>query len=116
MVCVLLVDDEIVSLEALGALFKLDGFDVVYATDGMNGLMEAQKSSPDLVVTDWEMPRLDGIGLCRALRQLAGFARIPLVLTSGKEPPQCAGSWDLFLRKPIDFILLEPVIRRARFA
>ncbi len=114
MVCVLLVDDEIVSARALGTLFKLDGFDVVYATDGVGGLIEAQNSSPDLVVTDWEMPRLDGIGLCRSLRQLIRFARTPIVLTSGREPPACAGSWDLFVRKPIDFPLLEPIIRRAR--
>lgn len=115
MVCVLLVDDEIVLSQALGTLFELDGFDVVYANDGVSGLMEARKSSPDLVVTDWEMPRLDGIGLCQSLRRLSRFARIPLVLISGREPPACTGTWDLFVRKPIDFPLLEPAIRRARF-
>ncbi len=110
---VLLVDDDRDLLQALGALFQLHGFEVVYATDGVTALAQAQRTSPDLIITDWEMPRLDGIKLCRSLRALGRFANVPLVLTSGKEAPEGARVWDLFLRKPINFLLLRPVIRRA---
>ncbi|WP_082378242.1 response regulator [Caballeronia cordobensis] len=107
---VLLVDDDIRPLHALGAVFEVHGFEVLSSEDGLDAFVKALKTLPNLVVTDWEMPRLDGISLCRRLRKLRRFARVPLVLTSGKTPPTVEGICDLFLRKPVNFSELEALI------
>ncbi|VXC94380.1 Response regulator receiver protein [Burkholderia sp. 8Y] len=113
MTCVLLVDDDILSLRALQAVFESRGFNVLLARNGVDALATAIRTLPDLVVTDWEMPLFDGVRLCERLRRIPGLGRIPVVLTSGKErPADGPQAWDVFLKKPLDFRLLEPIIRR----
>jgi two-component system response regulator MprA len=55
---------------------------IAEAADGMQGLRSAVSAKPDLVVTSVGMPRLDGIGLCRVLRQHG--ADVPLVFLSSR--------------------------------
>ncbi|WP_350030080.1 response regulator [Caballeronia sp. AZ7_KS35] len=107
---VLLVDDDVRPLYALGAVFEVHGFEVLPSNDGLDAFVKALKALPDLVVTDWEMPGLDGISLCRRLRSLRRFARVPLILTSGRAPPVVEGVCDLFMRKPVDFSELDAFI------
>ncbi|WP_244851443.1 MULTISPECIES: response regulator [unclassified Caballeronia] len=113
MTCVLLVDDDTLSLHALEAVFESRGFHVLLARNGVDALATAIRTLPDLVVTDWEMPLFDGVTLCERLRSVPGLARIPVVLTSGKmRPADGPQAWDVFLKKPLDFRLLEPIFRR----
>ncbi|WP_248323729.1 MULTISPECIES: PleD family two-component system response regulator [unclassified Caballeronia] len=113
MTCVLLVDDDTLSLNALEAVFESRGFNVLLARNGVDALATAIRMLPDLVVTDWEMPLFDGVTLCERLRSVPGLARIPVVLTSGKmRPADGPQAWDVFLQKPLDLRLLEPIFRR----
>jgi PAS domain S-box-containing protein len=58
------------------------GFRVRTASDGAEGLAEARRSPPDAIVSDLLMPRMDGLELCRAIRQDAVLEHVPFVLTS----------------------------------
>lgn len=78
----LLVDDN----EVLRKLARLHltglGFEVETAADGAEALETVHRRPPDIVVSDVLMPRLDGFGLCRALRRDPRFAAVPIVLVS----------------------------------
>ena len=86
---------------------KTDGYTVIEAADGVEGLAQANAHEIDLVLTDQNMPNMDGITLVKALRDLPKFAMTPLLLlttehsdakkTQGKEAG--ATGW---LVKPFD--------------
>ncbi|VXC86032.1 PAS/PAC sensor hybrid histidine kinase [Burkholderia sp. 8Y] len=114
MIRALLVDDDVGPLEAIREVFEIHGFQVIVSNNGKSGLNEALQSLPDLVLTDWEMPQLDGVSLCRALRGNPRFGGVPLILISGKSPPPDGHLWDVFFKKPVDIRALEEVIRRLK--
>ena len=76
----------------------------------------AALSPPDFVVTDIEMPDLDGVELCRRLRQLAGAAQIPIIAVTGAARSQgdqaTAAGCDAVLPKPCSPALLVATIHR----
>ncbi len=67
---VLLTDDEPVQRMLIGRMLSRAGYEVVMAEDGQQALALMKDSEFSLLLTDWEMPNLDGIGLCRALRAM----------------------------------------------
>ena len=76
---VLVVDDSPVERRLAGRLIeKLGDMEVFYAADGMAALEEVEAHVPDLVVTDMQMPELDGFGLVEALK--ANYPLIPVIL------------------------------------
>lgn len=76
---VLVVDDSPVDRRLAGRLIeKLGGMEIFYASDGKEALDEVEAHLPDLVVTDMQMPELDGFGLVNALK--AQYPLIPVVL------------------------------------
>jgi len=68
MVTVLIVDDDQKLLKMLRRTLVYEGFDVVTATDGREALAQVEARRPDVIVLDWLMPGLDGIGVTRRLR------------------------------------------------
>ena len=114
MIRALLVDDDVGPLEAIRAVFEMHGFEVVLSNDGKSALYQALQLGPDIVMTDFEMPHLDGVGLCQALRCHPRFREVPLILTSGKSPPAGRHLWDAFLKKPVDFEILDELLSRAK--
>ncbi len=81
---VLLCDDEIHIVRA--AEFKLTraGYDVHCACNGLEAWEEIQRRLPDVLITDCQMPRLDGIGLCRRIRQSAETRNLPVFMLTAK--------------------------------
>ena len=59
-----------------------DGYEVYSAYDGEEALVLVQKHHPDLVITDVEMPRLDGYGVCRAIKSDPATAHLPVLMSS----------------------------------
>lgn len=113
---ILLVDDEIDALDAFGLLLSLHDFSVVTALNGAEAIEKAQRAPPDIVVTDWMMPRMDGVQLCRRLRQNELFAHIPIVMVSAGmgraiEPDLGERLYDRFLSKPVLFDSLLSTIQ-----
>jgi DNA-binding response OmpR family regulator len=81
---VLVVEDDPVILRLLEVNFELEGFEVLLAHDGAEGVELAKAHHPDLVISDIMMPRLSGIELVQALKADPGTAAIPIVLLSAK--------------------------------
>jgi two-component system response regulator MprA len=79
---ILVVDDERPIRDILAEVLSLDGFSVATAADGMEALAAAQRHSPDAVVLDLMMPRMDGLAFLHAFRGAPQFASIPVVVTS----------------------------------
>ncbi len=80
---VLLVEDDRSLAGVLAMAFEDGGHTVILAHDGREGLARALADSPDLVVCDVGLPRLDGFGLCRALRERGN--RVPFLLLTARD-------------------------------
>src|SRR5260370_25988850 len=65
---ILIAEDDLVSRTKLGALLKGQGHDVTATDDGMEAWGAWQIAQPRVVVSDWAMPQMDGLELCRRLR------------------------------------------------
>ena len=76
---ILVVEDDPDARELLRSILTLAGLNVVLARDGEEGLERAREVSPDLVITDISMPRLDGLGLIRRLREVPDLLNIPIL-------------------------------------
>ncbi len=82
---ILLVDDSLIAREVEKNIFESLGFVVDTAIDGMDGLEKLQTSHYDMLVTDLEMPRLDGFGLVRQIRNQPEYRELPIVVISTRE-------------------------------
>jgi DNA-binding response OmpR family regulator len=80
----LVIDDDPVIVELLRVNFEIEGFEVLTAADGEEGLERARADHPDLVLSDIMMPRLDGLQLLTELRADPATSRLPVVLLSAK--------------------------------
>jgi DNA-binding response OmpR family regulator len=81
---VLVIDDDPVILELLRVNFEIEGFDVICATDGEEGLKRAQTDRPDAVISDIMMPRRDGLQLLADLKSDPSTEDLPVILLSAK--------------------------------
>lgn len=85
---VLVVDDDQDQRALLTELLEEMGHHVIDAPDGAVALELASALEPDLVLTDWNMPRLDGIALCQELRRNARLRGTRIILHSTESIPQ----------------------------
>ena len=113
---ILVVEDDDDIRDYLVLRLQRLGHEVVAAADGQAGLELAELRRPDLVVTDWSMPRLTGIELCAAIRDQPAGRDVPILMITARGTETAAaealaaGANDLMV-KP--FIPLELVRRVA---
>jgi two-component system KDP operon response regulator KdpE len=117
---VLVVDDEQQILRAVRRALDARGYEVVTATDGEDALVEAEAAMPDLVVLDLNLPDMEGMEVCRRLRE---WSRAPILILSvredeaGKVQALDLGADD-YLTKPfgVEELLarVRALLRRAR--
>ena len=112
---VLVVEDHHDTSFLLCRLLMSEGYDVEHAIDGMVGLSAAASTPRDLIVTDIQMPRMDGIEMIRRIRGSASISGTPIIVMSayGKrviDEALDAGA-DAFVEKPID---LESFLETVR--
>jgi CheY-like chemotaxis protein len=81
---VLLVEDEEPLRRVLRDLLEREGFTVVEAADGVAALDEVDRSAPDVLVLDLNLPRLDGYGVLSHLRARPSTARLPVIVLTAK--------------------------------
>ena len=81
---VLLVDDEPSIVKMVGKRLEVEGFDVLMAMDGQEGLKKAQAEQPDVIILDLMLPKLNGYEVCTMLKQDARYQKIPIVMFSAK--------------------------------
>jgi two-component system chemotaxis sensor kinase CheA len=82
---ILVVDDSLTTRTLEASVLQAAGFEVATAVDGADAWRIVQAHGCDLVVSDIDMPRMDGIELCRAIRSSPRFASLPVVLISALE-------------------------------
>lgn len=104
---ILIVDDDDLALEALHHLLTRAGYQVVTRTDGIEALAELQAGECRLVVSDWVMPQMDGLELCRQIRKRDFPGYVYVILLTGRDRTQdivdglSAGADD-FVTKPFE--------------
>jgi len=110
---ILVVDDEFDVLSAYTMLFEFRGYRVRTAPNGAEALALARRERPDIVISDYMMPVMNGADLCIAWRADPALREIPFILATagllakGLQPP-C----DAFFRKPVPFDALIAEIER----
>jgi CheY-like chemotaxis protein len=116
---VLLVDDDEAVRFVVAALLRRRGFEVVEACDGVEALMAVRTTSPDVVLSDLNMPRCNGEQLCAHLKGDAMTAAVPFILMTGSEIDLglarghgCAA----VLRKPLPPAFADIVLAAVRSA
>lgn len=85
---ILAVDDSASMRQMVGGTLRAAGYEVVEATDGDEALEYARKHPVDLVLTDVNMPRMDGITLVAQLRALPHYHLTPLLLLTTESSPE----------------------------
>ena len=81
---VLIIEDESDLIKLLKYNLEKEGFKVNYATDGTVALAEVRRDPPDLIILDLMLPGLDGLEVCRQLRRIDRFTRIPVLILSAR--------------------------------
>ena len=81
---ILIVDDEAHILQVLNLKLKNAGYEVLTAMDGEDGFETARRELPDLIITDFSMPFLTGIEMCRELVKNESTARIPVIMLTAR--------------------------------
>lgn len=115
---ILTVDDSASMRQMVAFTLKDAGYDVVEAADGMDGLQKAKAGRINLVITDVNMPRMDGISLVKELRALPNYKFTPILLLtteSGadkKQEGKAAGATG-WLVKPFNPDQLLATIKRV---
>ena len=82
--CVLLCDDEIHILRASEFKFRRAGYDVICASDGQDAWEKIQQRCPDVLITDCQMPRMDGFQLITKLREDDATRDLPILMLTAK--------------------------------
>ncbi|MBV7535874.1 response regulator [Duganella sp. sic0402] len=110
---ILVVDDEFDVLSAYTMLFEFRGFRVRTASNGAEALAAARRELPDIVVSDYMMPVMNGADLCVAWRDDPSLRAIPFILASaGILPRDLLPPYDIFFRKPVPFDTLLATIQQ----
>jgi DNA-binding response OmpR family regulator len=113
---ILVVDDEPDLIAVLRMGLQMEGFDVLEAADGVEGLKRAREDKPDLVVLDLMLPKMDGYQVCRSLKFDPRYKSLPILILSARPGDQdrrlaLEMGADDFIRKPYD---LKDLVNRIR--
>ena len=113
---ILVVDDEPPILELVRYTLEDEQIRVLEASDGVQALEVAQTARPDLILLDVQMPRLDGLEVCRRLRAdtALGGTRIVMLTAAGQEVDRARGlaaGADEYLTKPFSPLALFTLVR-----
>jgi len=129
---ILVVDDDPDILEATSMILEAHGYMVVAAHDGIEALNKLKEEKPDLMILDLLMPRLDGFGVCKELKdpRWAKYANVPIIILSSVRQDASKRRYELetgvqldvddYVEKPIEHTILlervEKVLKKANKA
>ena len=113
---ILIVDDNPTNVKVLQTRLVAEGYEVVTAADGEEGLATARQQIPDLILLDVMMPKLDGFEVCRRLRADSEFPFTPIIMVTAMADSKdvIAGleaGGDEYLTKPVDHAALAARVR-----
>lgn len=104
---ILVVDDNSENLEIFRARLASQGYEILTARDGEEGLAKARQALPDLILLDIMMPKVDGIEVCRRLKSDSTFPFTPIVMVTARSDSKdvvagLTAGGDEYLTKPVD--------------
>ena len=113
---ILIVDDNPTNVKVLQTRLAAEGYEILTAADGEEGLAAARQHTPDLILLDVMMPKLDGFEVCRRLRADAAFPFTPIIMVTAMADSKdvVAGleaGGDEYLTKPVDHAALAARVR-----
>ncbi len=120
---ILIVDDEDDILDLLQYNLGQEGFETEVARDGVEALEKARQMDPDLIILDVMMPKMDGVEVCKRIRQDAHLRTTPILMLTARteEEDQVAGldvGADIYIGKPVSVPVLisqtNALLRTAR--
>ena len=120
---VLVMEDEDALATLLSYNLEKEGYRVVVASDGEEGMLQIEERLPDLVLLDWMLPKLSGIEVCRRIRGKSETRNLPIIMLTarGEESDRIRGldtGADDYLTKPFSMSELiariRAVLRRIR--
>jgi two-component system, cell cycle response regulator DivK len=102
---ILVVEDTEDNRQIVRDLLSSVGYDLVEATDGIEGVAMAEKERPDLILMDIQLPGVDGYEATRRIRAIPAIARIPIIAVtsyalSGDEAKTREAGCDAYVAKP----------------
>ena len=110
---ILLVDDEPEILSAWRLILVSEGYDVRCAHNAVEALDTVKLGIPDVIITDWMMPLMDGAEFCRRLKARPDLAQIPILVHSAAPPsPDKLQASNAYLRKPVNAQLFLRTVAR----
>ena len=114
---ILVVDDDPVILQLLQVNFEMEGFNVITAADGQQGVDRTRADRPDVVVSDVMMPKMSGIELVAELKGDTDTADIPILLLTAKAQQADIGAGmdagaDDYVTKPFEPLDLVDRVNR----
>ena len=101
---ILFIEDEVEITELIKMRLEANNYEMFSAYDGEEGLKKAQQEKPDLILLDIIMPKMDGLTLCRRLKNDPKMKNIPIIIVSasgGRHLPercQAAGADELIIK------------------
>ena len=115
---VLVVDDSLSVATVIQVALQKDGYNVITACDGVEGLKLAFSQIPDLIICDAVMPRMDGYALMRAIKANPSTANIPMILLTSKASPEeehraLKSGFHDFIAKPVMPIRVASRVKKA---
>jgi CheY-like chemotaxis protein len=81
---ILIIDDDLDTLKLVGLMLQKQSYQIVAANNGMQGLEQAEKENPDLILLDVMMPGMDGYEVAKRLRANPGTANTPILMFTAK--------------------------------
>jgi len=113
---ILIVDDNPTNVKIVQTRLGAEGYEIISAGDGEAGLAAARRQTPDLILLDIMMPKLDGIEVCRRLRADPDFPFTPIIMVTAMADSKdvVAGleaGGDEYLTKPVDHAALAARVR-----
>jgi two-component system cell cycle response regulator DivK len=114
---VLVVEDHDDTRFMLRVILEHDGYAMLEAADGLEGVEIAIRRHPDLVLMDGTLPKLDGLSAARRMREQESLRDVPIVALSGHDGPEFqaaarAAGCDAYIAKPLDFAELRNTLNR----
>ena len=112
---ILLVDDEIQLITMVQMRLEANGYEVITANDGQEGLEKAKSENPDLIMMDVMMPKMDGYKVCGLLKNDTRYSKIPVILFTARvqqDDKELGGEVDAdaYVTKPFEpYVLLAKI-------
>jgi DNA-binding response OmpR family regulator len=112
---ILIIEDDPAVLRAMSFMLEKEGYEVLTATNGLEGLTKAKGENPDLLILDVMLPGIDGFEICHRLRAESQTAQLPILMLSakGQAADKAMGlqvGANEYLTKPVErLVLLDKV-------